>query len=245
MKTLYTAALRRIEDALFLKRIVPAFIVLVIGAWFYGSIEFDNELHVLQNQEAFYVGQGTAVLQNHLRTIRQDLLSLASQTNLIQHIQNPRPENIDYIRKILYIFSLNKGVYSQIAWVDQSGMEQIRIDQGFGTPRPLPAAELKDRAESPCFRVIQELDREEIFISSLGLSQQNDLVELPIKPIIRLATPVIDAQGTRHGMVFITYLAGEMLNNFLESTLPIRDRVSLLNSDGYWLVSPNLEDAWG
>jgi PAS domain S-box-containing protein len=245
MKTLYTAALRRIEDALFLKRIVPAFVLLMVGAWFYGSIEFDNELHTLENKEAFYIGQGALVLHNHLRTIRHDLLSLATQENLVQRLQNPRPEHLDQISQILYIFSVSKGVYDTISWVDQNGMERVRVDQNFGAPKPLPASELEDRSKTNCFLRTQEMGAKEIFISPLELKRQNGSIEYPMRPVIRLATPIVDDQGKRHGMIFMSYAAKEMLDNFLESLLAIKERVSLLNSEGYWLVSPNSEEEWG
>ncbi|MCI5211138.1 MAG: PAS domain S-box protein, partial [Candidatus Electrothrix sp. ATG2] len=51
--------------------------------------------------------------------------------------------------------------------------------------------------------------------------------------------------GEQRGLLIFNYTARNMLDNFLDTTFKIKDRVSLLNKESYWLVNPNTAEEWG
>ncbi|MCI5120144.1 MAG: PAS domain-containing sensor histidine kinase [Candidatus Electrothrix sp. AUS4] len=123
-------------------------------------------------------------------------------------------------------------------------MERIRVDYTPDGPKVLPAQFLQNKGDRYYIQETLKLHSGEIYISPLDLNIEHEQVEYPFKPTIRLATPLDDATGKRHGILILSYAAKNMLDNFHATTFPVRDQVSILNSEGYWLTSPNSSDEW-
>jgi diguanylate cyclase (GGDEF)-like protein len=87
----------------------------------------------------------------------------------------------------------------------------------------------------------------EIFVSPLDLNVEQDRVETPIKPTIRIAIPARDGAGQPRGIIIANYVASHLLDKFAEVTeaRETSARINLLNSDGYWLKAPEAVDDWG
>jgi len=64
-------------------------------------------------------------------------------------------------------------------------------------------------------------------------------VEQPVNPMVRLGKPLYDDAGHLHGAPVIDYQGGKL---FISASMA--GQTMLLNSDGYWLSSPNPEDEW-
>ncbi len=63
--------------------------------------------------------------------------------------------------------------------------------------------------------------------------------------MIRLGTPVFDLKNQKRGIVIVNYFGNNLLGKILESDPISEGQTMLLNSDGYWLLSPTLDQAWG
>lgn len=83
------------------------------------------------------------------------------------------------------------------------------------------------------------------FISPLDLNIEQNTVEVPHKPMVRLATPVFNNQGKKRGIVILNYYGREMLQAFATVTTGAADHIMLVNGEGYWLKSPKPDDRWG
>lgn len=64
--------------------------------------------------------------------------------------------------------------------------------------------------------------------------------------MLRAAIPLIDHQrNQRSGVLVLNYLATNLLTHFKEVMAESWGNPMMLNRDGYWLLSPRLEDEWG
>ncbi|XOF33244.1 MAG: ATP-binding protein [Candidatus Electrothrix sp. YB6] len=235
----------RIQYALFLKRMVPALVLLLVGAWWYGRQEIKNEINHLITRETLYVGQGAGTLSYTLKNICRDLLYLAGQHELIDRIRRPDSANLQHLAEDFVVFSDSKGIYDQVRWLDSAGMERVRVDYSPDRPRIIPPEELQNKQGRYYFTEAAALAPGEIFISPLDLNIEHSKIEQPLKPTIRIATPLSDRQGNRLGILILNYSARNMVDNFQAATAAAGDRISVLNSKGYWLLSPDHEDEWG
>lgn len=68
---------------------------------------------------------------------------------------------------------------------------------------------------------------------------------MPLKPVLRLATPVFDDSGARWGIIVVTYYAQKMLDEFTSSGAAIQDHLMLVNEAGDWLHSADNRGEWG
>ena len=125
------------------------------------------------------------------------------------------------------------------------GKELIRIKNVNGNPVPVPPRQLFSRTETGYFTETIRLNLGQLFMSPLQLSAENGVVEVPLKPVLRLATPVFDAAGARWGIIVLTYYAQKMLDEFTASGAAIQDHLMLVNDAGDWLHGANERDEWG
>ncbi len=70
-------------------------------------------------------------------------------------------------------------------------------------------------------------------------------MEAPFKPVIRLAASVHDRHGDRRGLLMLHYLGSDLLSRIEVTPHHTSSRHYLLNSDGFWLDSPDSTDTWG
>ena len=126
-------------------------------------------------------------------------------------------------------------------------MERVRVDYVQNQPFVVPGERLQNKAQRYYFTGTMQLAPGEIFVSPLDLNVEQDRVETPIKPTLRLAMPVQDAAGQARGIVIANYFGRYLLDRFSEVTEAgdSVDRVNLLNRDGYWLKAPQSADEWG
>ena len=145
----------------------------------------------------------------------------------------------------LVSLSRTKKKYDQVRLIDRYGMEVIRINYNNGSPAVVDEAELQFKGGRYYFSEANQLDVNQIYISPLDLNIENNTIEQPLKPVIRLATPLFDKDGKRRGIAILNYF-GQHLFPYLENiSLTAGEQAYLLNEDGYYLYSKNPSINWG
>ena len=230
---------------LFLRLFCPLLILVLAGVYFYGLAEIERELVHLKSQERLNVGLGAGALNGRAEEISRDLLFLASHSALRNAINDPRQTNLDRLAEDFAGFSRTQGIYDQLRWIDETGMEVIRVDNVQGKQLVVAPEKLQNKGKRYFFVDAMKLNPGEIFVSPMDLNVEQDKIEVPYKPMLRVATPVTDAQGKKRGIVILNYYGRDMLQAFAKATDGVADHVMLLNRDGYWLKSPQAADEWG
>jgi PAS domain S-box-containing protein len=231
--------------SLFLKLFLPLAALLVAGLVVLGKTEIESEMTRLKSQETLNVGLGAGVLNGHIENISSDLIFLASHSALRQAINTPNADNLAHLSTDFANFSRSKGIYDQLRWIDENGMEMVRVDYVQGRPVVVPADKLQNKGSRYFFADSFKLQSGEIFISPLDLNIEQDRIEEPYKPMVRVATPVVDDLGIKRGIVILNYYGREMLHAFGVATAGASEHIAVVNGDGYWLKSPNPEEEWG
>ncbi|MCB1959760.1 MAG: diguanylate cyclase, partial [Rhodocyclaceae bacterium] len=229
----------------FVRFFVPVAVLLIAGAVMLGRTEIDRQTTRLMSQESLNVGLGAGALTGQIEGVSRDLAFLASHSALRRAIDAPTAENLASLAGDFASFSRSKGVYDQLRWLDEAGREVVRVDYVDGEPVIVPPEGLQEKGGRYFFADTMKLMPGEIFISPLDLNIERGKIEVPYKPMVRVATPVTDARGKRRGIVILNYYGREMLRAFAVSTKAVADHVSVVNSDGYWLKSPRPGEEWG
>lgn len=142
------------------------------------------------------------------------------------------------------IYVDHKGIYDQLRFIDLNGDEKIRIDYSENGAYIVDQSELQNKRDRYYFLETANLNQGQIFISKLDLNIENGKIEIPIKPMIRLATPVFDENNQFIGIIVMNYLAENYLNKIQALAKYSDGTIYLLNSDGYWISSDNPEQEW-
>lgn len=166
------------------------------------------------------------------------------------HEKNPgneQAETLDALADDWKVLLTASKVYDQIRWIDATGQERIRLDYHEGEVTRTPELALQNKASRYYFQQALKLDsvRDEVYLSPFDLNIENDLIEMPRKPMIRIVHPVLDAQGVNRGFVVLNYLGETIFKNIQYQVEGALENLWLTNEQGYWLQANSPEDEWG
>ncbi|RDH84656.1 MAG: hypothetical protein DIZ80_04080 [endosymbiont of Galathealinum brachiosum] len=220
-----------------------AVFVLILG-YFYLS-EVNKKKSVLEANEILQVKLGKQFFEKELETTVSDLRIL-SQHNAYDVIGTPHNSDIwENLAQEFIVFAHNKPYYDQIRFLDETGREVIRVNSASGSPYIVAQDQLQDKSQRYYFTDTLRLKQGEIFISPFDLNIEHGKVEVPFKPIIRFATPVLYGPEKKRGVILLNYLGLNLLQALKEPVAGNKDNTMLLNADGYWLHTHLKELEWG
>ena len=98
---------------------------------------------------------------------------------------------------------------------------------------------LQNKKDRYYFSDTIKLKENQIYISKLDLNIENNEIEQPIKPMIRISTPYY-VNGQLKGIIILNYLANDILNQVKQVASTSNGNMFMLDSEGYWLY--NSED---
>ncbi|MDP2835348.1 MAG: PAS domain S-box protein [Pseudomonadota bacterium] len=220
-------------------------LLILAGAWYVGNERISSELDITRSSEIGTVVMGVRRLDDELHAPFRQLHALVNEKAIRQAIDAYDKNAAGGMEAAFTTLVDFNEVVDKVRWIDQSGMERVRINNVAGRPEIVPAAQLQNQSDSYYFANAMRLKPGQVFISSLDLNVEHGKVEVPHKPVLRLATPVQDSKGQTRGILIIDVAAKYFLDSFTDSLVGARDHAMLLNSGGYWLVSPDSEDTFG
>ena len=232
-------------QTIFLRLFLPLAVFVLGGAFLYGQAEIEGELSRLKALETLNVGLGAGALSRNLDATIRDLKFLASHTALVAAVDAPTQKNLQHLAEDFDTFSRSNGTYTQLRWIDETGMEAVRVDYTKGKAVVISTDKLQNKGKRYFFTDAFKLKPGEVFVSPLDLNVEQDKIEVPYMPMLRVATPVTNSQGVKRGIVILNFNGQVMLDSFTAATPTMADHAMVLNNEGYWLKSPKAADEWG
>ncbi len=205
----------------------------------------DTDLSNIKEKERFAIDLQQQVVSDIFFGIAGDLLFLSQQNELTEYLSTGDELLLDKMGTEYLSAIKQKRIYDQIRFLDSTGMEIVRVNENHGTPARVAAGELQSKQKRYYFQDCFKLDKGEIFISPFDLNIEQGKIETPLKPMIRLGTPVFAQAGEKRGIVLVNYYGQKLLDKIIESEAVSEGYTMLLNADGYWLLSPQDEQEWG
>ncbi|MCK9605510.1 MAG: GAF domain-containing protein [Methylomonas sp.] len=222
----------------FLKTYLFLALLTCVGAYcFYYSIQERISLRD-KARESIGVELEREAVGNVFREINRDLRLITDHYQLKRILEHPSPEALHDFELDMLNLSAATKTYHQIRWIDESGHERVRIDFNNGKASPTPPAELQDKSGRYYFMETAKLNAGAVYVSPLDLNIEHAAPEFPHKPMLRVASPVFDSRGGRHGIVVLNYFGAELMARFEKARAEIEGHSLLLNPQGFWLNSP-------
>ena len=227
--------------------ILPSGLLCLI---FVFSLHREDQVRVRESLEAaeeLRLLAGARSLTGDIEMITGDVRLIASLPSLARALEKGDPPALAAYAADLAVLSASRRVYDQLRWIDESGMERVRVDFIQNQAFVVPAERLQNKVQRYFFVDTMKLAPGEIYVSPLDLNIEQGRIETPFKPTLRLGMPVFDAAGRPRGIVIVNYFGRYLLDRFSDVTEAREGgvRVNLLNRDGYWLIAPQAGDEWG
>lgn len=228
----------------FLILFVPVALICIAGA--VSLLRSETLISQIKKHSAEVIALevGVKSIERIVQSLIIDLTYLSKEDGFLR-LLNKEP-SVDYDHPADWpVFGSIKGGYDQIRWLDIDGQEQVRVNFNNGNPVIIPKEKLQNKGDRYYFTNTIKLEQGEFFISPLDLNIENEQIEQPIKPILRIAAPIFDNEGKRQGIVILNYLGEIMLNDFSEMMGTTQSQAWIVNRNGYWLKGPSKELEWG
>jgi methyl-accepting chemotaxis protein len=238
---------------LLLSSIIP---VSIVG--FYGIYSSSTALSELSKSklEQDTTSEAYSIL-NFLQGINEDVLFLSKSSQIQGLIRandsggvDPKTNTsynawIEQLQTTLVGLTEAKPSYMQLRYLDEKGNEIVRVDSDGTNVKVIPKAKLQNKADRPYFSETMELAPGSLYTSPLDLNQERGQIEVPFKPVIRYATPVVDSTGKKRGIVIANIFAKKFISYVEKANSGKEQQALLVNQDGFYMSHPNDNKEWG
>lgn len=204
----------------------------------------------LRHREALLLREGSYVvaverdfLARELGAVQSDLLFLAQQPMLLQLLDGDTSV-IPALEREYAGFARTKPLYDQIRFIDDAGLEVVRVNRRGSAVEIVAKEGLQAKASRYYFREAITLPPGEIFVSPLDLNVERGEIEQPPSPVIRLVTPVT-GRSERRGLLVLNYAGAKLLRELRGIASTARGDLMLVNQQGQYLQAPDPRREWG
>lgn len=229
----------------FLKVFLPIAIIVIGGGTALFKSETENRLLTTQLVEAASIQIGSNSIKRVVQSITRDLAFLAEQETLHEMFSHGEQYVSNLLERDWEVFSRTKGIYDQIRWLNLNGQEKVRVNYYDGIPTSVAKRRLQNKGERYYFTDTVILNKGEFFISPLDLNIEQGKIEIPLKPMLRIGTPVFSSDFQKQGIILVNFFGEILLKEFEEGMGKASSRAWFLNRDGYWLKGPSADLEWG
>ena len=193
--------------------------------------EASNELSRKHNELSSF----TESLEGYVASLRNNPL-------LHNFILQPNTKNRETVNQLFYALTSSNPALMQVRFLNAQGMETIRIDWNMGRQWPdiVEQDNLQDKSQRYYFIEASQVPPNSFWASKLDLNIEHKKIEVPHKPVLRIASPVYVNQQFR-GIVLINIHAKEFLKRFIESSL---FDIAMVDRDGHYLMHYQEEFSW-
>lgn len=138
-----------------------------------------------------------------------------------------------------------KPAIAQLRFLSSTGQEIVRVDRTGSAIFVLEGDELQNKSDRYYFQHAITLPEGGLYMSALDLNVEHGEIEVPWRPMLRLAAVVSAPSGESLGVVVMNLNADGLITDIERTRIPGVGEVELLNQDGYWLTGVPPDRLWG
>ena len=128
---------------------------------------------------------------------------LADNSVLRNTIERGDAQSLRNLEKVFEnVVELNPN-YRQVRWIDERGMERVRVDSDGVDVHRVADEDLQDKSDRYYFSEASALLPGELYASPIDLNVEQGQPEWPARAMLRIATPVVDSRRNSRGILII------------------------------------------
>jgi PAS domain S-box-containing protein len=204
-----------------------------------------KQFDVIELRELLDTQRGARELRVFIADHARDVHFMRTLPSMRVAVEDDSPGSREALERMFVAAIEAKTDIDRIRWIDETGLERVRVSAGPGGTAITPPSKLQAKSERYFVREIATLGPSQIYVSPMDLSVDHGEVERPFKPVVRIGTPVFDDQGRRRGMLVVNHLTDAIMASFDANTRGLFGHTMLLNGLGQWLHVQRGTDQWG
>ncbi len=180
-------------------------------------------------------------IRSVLQWIRRDLLMLRDLPQLRRLLD--KGDHIDRtgVGETVLNIARHHRIFRQIGLFDLSGNQVLRVDCDRDTTcRQVPAVPGAGLADQPFFRAARRLRAGAFLVSTMEADRTPHAVGRPPLPVLRYATPILNREGRKNGILILTVFGSTFLDIIArqQDELHGGEVYFLLDRNGHYLYHP-------
>ncbi len=194
-----------------------------LGFAHFERIQLTNELN--QQRSFIEIEMKTKNFKNSYANYTNLLFSISSNKLFTDYLKNPSSNTaFNSIENLFLAFTNHDKNIMQLRYIDKDGFEKIRFDRINLNSKivKMPHSGLQNKSNRYYFKETIKLKRAETYTSKLDLNKEKGLIEIPPKPVLRVAIPVINHDtniGSNNGILIVNIFMEKILDNLVNSQL--------------------------
>ncbi len=182
-----------------------------------------------------------------LRSIEDDVKSLADNVSLVNFIDAIAKEDAEYIIEcknnlelMFKEFSETRGIYDKICYINDSGIETVRVNLlSDGCSVIMPFNEQRNFRYRNYFKKALKLKKGGIYVSEPDIMRGGSNTNSKNKPTLIYATPVFDRNKRKSGVLVFNVAASYLLENISGFNSIEGIESNLIDKNGNYLLNTN------
>ena len=193
----------------------------------------DNAIQKYKEKEEFFNYQ--------IKHIELKLKTLKNSALFKNYIYNDFDEHL-HIKDLFLTVAGTSSNIMQLRYLDIDGFEKIRIDRKEYDSKPfvIHTNKLQNKSDRYYFKDIVSKNKNELWYSNIDLNKEKGKIEKPIKPVLRVGTPVFK-DNKKVGILIINIFMKELLEKFSQASLY---DIYLIDKDGDFIANPDYKECW-
>lgn len=187
----------------FLALFLPvAVLVSVLGVYF-ASQRINEHINEILDYDSARLNLISGFLGAEVLGSLKHLRSLSTEAVTRQALDSRDPGRLQPLESSFLTLARRNPQYQQIRWIAESGNERSRVMRDQGEPYAVAPQDLQNKSDRYYFEAANELLPGELYISRVDLNEERGRIEIPARPVLRIATPVQDSGKKRRGIIII------------------------------------------
>lgn len=226
------------SNRLYLAFLVTAVVPLAIA----GLVGIHYSIQALRDETLSHLDQEVAsraeTVSRFMEQLASEVLYLSASTALDALVETPTEQARMQLESNFAVFATAYPYIYQLRYLNTAGREVVRVDRREDGLVLVPPSALQDKGDRYYFREAMTLAPGQIYVSPLDLNIEHGQVETPERPVVRVATPVADAQGRIRGLLIINLHAELFLRQVQQLAQAHGGTAYLFDRAGYYLAHP-------
>ena len=216
------------------------FVISAISAYVNYNLNNAAQNKIKSNEQILLNAERT-ILSARLSKITGDLIFIRASLQLNEESELGYGE----VGQEWIAFSNSRQIYDQIRYLDVDGNEVIRVNYSKDGAVLVAQENLQNKKDRYYFADTMSLEENQVYISKLDLNIENNQIEQPVKPVLRISMPYYNNAHQLSGIVILNYLAEDMFSQIRTLSSASSGSMFMVNSEGYWLYNSSApEKEW-
>ena len=215
---------------------LPMLFIILMVSYLFFQLEINSEIKKSEQISRDHLELVSQLISSNINNTVEDLLIVSAHTATLSAL-NHNNKAIKELGVEYSTFIKTKKVYDQIRLLNLNGYEIVRVNYNHGNTELVPKENLQNKSNRYYYRYSLHLKNRAYYISKFDLNMEHGKLEVPLKPTLRLSTPVFDLQNKKIGIVVINYLGKTILDIIKEQLKSSNTSAILLDKNGNYILN--------